>query len=84
MDVCCLYYRNFVSILLKIFFRTTDFYKFQYQNLMGCVYSQSYFRKTIVYKFVERRMVNTQVCVLQMMTKNMGVIVLAMKISSKA
>ena len=47
-------------------------------------YSQSYFRKTIVYKIVGRRMVNTEVFVLQMMTKNVGVIVLAMKISPKA
>ena len=84
MDVFHLYYRHFVQILLKIIFRTMDFYKFQYQNLIGCISSQSYFRKTIVYKIGGRRMVNTEVCVLKMMTKNMGVIVLAMKISPKA
>ena len=48
------------------------------------MYSQSYFRKTIVYKIVGRRIVNTEICVLQVMTKNVGVIVLAMKISPKA
>ena len=84
MDVCHLYYRHLVYILLKIIFRTTVFYKFQHQNLTGCIYSQSYFRKTIVYKIVGRSMVNTEFCVLQMMTKNVGVIVLAMKISPKA
>ena len=84
MDIYHLYYRHFVKILLKIIFRTTDFYKFQYLNPVGCIYSQSYFRKTIVYKIVWRRMVNTEICVLQMMTKHMGVIVLAMKISPKA
>ena len=61
-----------------------DFDKFQYQNVIGCLYSQSYLRKTIVYKIVGRRMVNTEVCVLQMMPKNVEVIVLLMKISHKA
>ena len=61
-----------------------NFCKFQYQNLIGCIYSQSYFRKTIVYKIVGSCMVNTEVCVLPMMPKNVGVIVLAMKISPKA
>ena len=72
------------KILLKIIFRITDFYKFQYQNPIGCINSQLYFRKTIIYKIVGRRMVNAEVCVLQMMTKNVGVVVLAMKISPKA
>ena len=47
------------------------------------IYIQSYFRQIVVYKIVGRRMVTTEVSVLQMMPKNAGAIALTMKILPK-